>query len=110
MAFYAYALDEWTEHETLDSAKEACAVALRLAGEEARDFGEWPLWVEDIAIHKGRKGLRNQELIGDLPVVMRAGETNIRRPAGKLDDEGHDEDGEYFGSVEYYCDVGLVPA
>lgn len=109
MAYYAHNGEETFECKTLDEALSICREAIKYARDNCDP--EWPNWVSDIRIKEGPAGLADWEDRSALPVICRAVEANIIRPSSPLDDEGYDDQGEYWGDgCEYRCDYEMRAA
>ena len=75
-----------TEQQAIDAANEEI--------ENYKDSGEWEMDVTSVIVGK---------------LTHRAKEANVQKPQGKLDEEGHDEAGDYWGDCEMRCDYTMQP-
>lgn len=106
MPMHLYDGDSWSVYADLEAAKTAALVSIEAAKEAAKYDSEWPDWVEQICI---REGPADAEDPGELPVLLKAVETNVERPSSALDEHGYDDENNWWASSDAYtCDYDLA--
>ena len=106
MPFYVYDGDQYIICSTLLRAKLKMEQAISSARKIARFDREWPDWTEQIRAYEAPE---ETEEPYDYPCVLMAVETNIRRPSSKLNENGYDDDGNWWlDPDEYNCDYEVV--
>lgn len=106
MPMHLYDGDSWSIHPDLETAKAGAKASIDAARDVARFDREWPGWVEDICISEGPA---DAEEPGELPVRLQAVETNVERPSSALDEDGYDDNYNWWESPNAYtCDYDLA--
>lgn len=68
MVFHEYDGDGWHKHDTLEAAMSGCEKSLEAAREVAAYDGEWPDWVEEIAVYEAPENCEEPDEDGKLIV------------------------------------------
>lgn len=108
MPMHLYDGDNWSVHPDMATAEAGARVSIEAARDVAKFDREWPEWVEQIAVHEGPA---DAEEPGALPCALKAVAVNVKTPSSALDEEGYDDENEWWESADASrCDFDLVAA